>query len=317
MPTINELHDPDSDAVYDHHAAERQRLGTILFGPGDCELTGAAHEEAHAAWKAHHLACLRTFETQHATVQGYAAWRFGMSTEVDLPAVDFEVLGSVAEVNLLASRLEAEACEARHAAVASLPVAQPAGLAAFSDAGRALRYWRHFRARELGRSGGGCRSLVTVDRVDGVWHVCFMHDWGHVGVSVTNAISSLASVVYLEALALAEARRAAEVPGWRRGLGRVVPAGWRRPALSPGSFRFYEHVPPRSPGEEDFDLVRLSFRDGRFCDPGWRPYASIPQVIASARHDLRRDAEVGPGLLAAPRAAAAVAACDQAPFAPG
>ena len=72
--------------------------------------------------------------------RGYAAWRFGLSTEVDLPAVDIEALGSVAEVNLVASRLEAEACEARHAAVSSLPVAQPAGLAAFSDAGRALRY---------------------------------------------------------------------------------------------------------------------------------------------------------------------------------
>ena len=174
MPTINELHDPDSDAVHDHHAAERQRLGAILLGLGECELTGAAHEEAYAAWNAHHLACLRTFETQHATVQGYAAWRFGMSTEVDLPAVDYEALGSVAEVNLLASRLEAEAGAARHAAVASLQVAQPAGLAAFLDAGRALRYWRHFTGRELGRSGGGCRSLVTVDRVDGVWHVALV-----------------------------------------------------------------------------------------------------------------------------------------------
>jgi hypothetical protein len=317
MPTINELHDPEPDAVHDRHAAERQRLGDMLFGPGRCELTGAAHEEARAAWDAHHLACLKTFETQHATVQEYAAWRFRMSTEVDLPAVDTEALGSVAEVKLLAFRLEEAAREARHAAVASLPVAQPAGLAAFTDVGRALRFWRHFTARELGRSGGGCRSLVTVDRVDGVWHVCFMHDWSHVGVSVTNAICELASVVYREALTLAEARWAAEMPGWRRGLGRVVPAGWRRPALSPSSFRFYEHVPPQRPGEEDFDLVKLDFRDGRFCNPGWRPYASISQVIASGRHDLRRDAEVRPGLLAAPGAAGVAAACDLAPFAPG
>ena len=288
-----------------------------MFGPGRCELTGAAHEEARAAWDAHHLACLKTFETQHATVQEYAAWRFGNSTEVDLPAVDMELLGSVAEVNLLAFRLEEEAREARHAAVASLPVAQPAGLAAFSDASRALRYWRHFMARELGRSGGGCRSLVTVDRVGGVWHVCFMHDWSHVGVSVTNAISELASVAYREALTLAEAGRAAEMPGWRRGLGHVVPVGWRRPALSPGMFRFYEHVPPRRPGKEDFDLVKLDFRDGRFCNPGWRPYASIPQVIASARDDLRRDAEVHPGPLAAPGVAKAAASCGQGPFAPG
>ena len=70
MPTINELHDPESDSVHDHHAAERQRLGAILFGPEPCELTGTAHEEAYAAWNAHHLACLKTFETQHATVQG-------------------------------------------------------------------------------------------------------------------------------------------------------------------------------------------------------------------------------------------------------
>lgn len=320
MPTINELHDPDADAVHDHHAAERQRLRAVLFGPERCVLTGEAYAEARAAFDRHHLACLATFETRHATVQGYAAWRFSVWVEGDVEAVDYEALGSVAEVNVLASRLEAEAREARHAAVASLPVAQPAGLAAFSDAGRALRYWRHFTARDLSpeghASGGGCRSLVTVDRVGGVWHVCFMQDWSHVGVSVTNAIEDLASVVYREALALAEARQAAEVPGWRRGLGRVVPAGLRRPALSPGSFRFYEHLPPHAPGEEDFDLVELEFRDGRFCEPDWESYTSIPHVIASGRHELQDDAEVGPGLLAAPRAAAA-AACDQAPFAPG
>ena len=208
MPTINDLYDSDSEAVHDHHAAERQRLRAVLFGPEPCVLTGEAHAEARAAYDRHHLACLATFETRHATVQGYAAWRFSMSTEVDLPAVDYEALGSVAEVNLLASRLEDEACEARHAAASSLPVAQPAGLAAFSDAGRALRYWRHFTARDLSpqgyASGRGCRSLVTVDRVDGVWHVCFMQDWRHVGVSVTNAIEELASAVYREALALAE-----------------------------------------------------------------------------------------------------------------
>ena len=158
---------------------------------------------------------------------------------------------------------------------------------------------------------------MTVDRVDGVWHVCFMQDWRHVGVSVTNAIEELASVVYREALTLAEACRAAEMPGWRRRLDRVVPVGWRRPALSPGMFRFYEHLPPRSPGKEDFDLVELEFRDGRFCDPDWQPYASIPQVIASARDDLRREAEVRPGLLAAPGAAGAAASCGQGPFAPG
>ncbi len=319
MPTINDLYDPAAEAVHDHHAAERRRLRAVLFGPEPSVLAGEAYAEARAAYDKHRLACLATFETRHATVQGYAAWRFSVWVEGDVEAVDYEALGSVAEVNLLASRLEDEAREARHAAALSLPVAQPAGLAAFSDAGRALRYWRHFTARDLSpqgyASGGRYRSLVTVDRVDGVWHVCFMQDWRHVGVSVTNAIEELASVVYREALVLAEERQAAGMPGWRRRLGRVVPAGWRRPVLGPGAFRFYEHLPPRSPLKEDFDLVELDFRDGRFCDPDWQSYASIPQVIASARHDLRHAVEAGPGLLAAPCAASA--ACDQAPFAPG
>ena len=192
-----------------------------------------------------------------------------------------------------------EAREAAPAEAASRPVGQADGLEAFSDAGRVLRFWRHFSPRDLEpndglKVGGGCRALVTVDHVDGVWHVCFMHDWSHVGISVTHAIEELAGAVYREALAQAELRRASRrgVWGW---LGRHVPGWMRVPAASARSFCFYEHTSPWSlVKEEDFDRVVLRFAGGRFVLQRWEHHGTVPRVIASARYEVRHEVDVRP-----------------------
>jgi len=291
MPTMNILYDPEADAMHDRHAAEREHLAELLHGPGPRRVTGRARSKLQAAFDAHHLACLRTFKTRHATVQDYARWRFHFWTGGgEVPVVDFEALRSVEETDQLYCRLEAEA---RTASLSGLSIGQPPGLTAFS--GGDLQFWRHFRRDELltGSYDGpkGARALVTVSGRDGVWHICFMQDWTHVGVGVSEVFEDLANSVYHQALLQAGLRRAARggVRGW---LGRLVPHGLRGAALRPGSFRFYEHQPPRWRAAEEFSLVRMRFRHGRFGLPRREPYAVIPALLASVRRAAPRDAEI-------------------------
>ncbi len=282
MPTRNELHDPDADAVHDRHAAERERLGELLHGAGPRRIRGWARSRLQTAFDVHHLACLRTLKTRHATVQEYARWRFHFWTGGgDAPVVDFEALGSVEETDRLYCRLEAEA---RTATLSGLPVGQPPGMAAFS--GGDLQFWRHFKREEL-LTGSyhalkGARALVTVSIREGVWHVCFMQDWTYVGVDVAEVFQDLANSVYRDALMQAELRRAMR-GGVRGRLGRLLPCGWRVAALRPGSFQFYEHQPPRWRVGEEFSLVRMRFRHGWFGLPQREPYAVIPALLASVR----------------------------------
>ena len=170
-----------------------------------------------AAFEAHHLACLATFKTRHATVQDYARWRFQRWRGGEVPVVDFEALGSVEETDQLYLRLQAEVRTAR---LSGLPVGQPPGMTAFS--GGDLQFWRRFKAGELlsgspyaGR-GMRVRALVTVSWRDGAWHVCFMQDWTHGGVGVSEVFEDLANSTYQHALMLAGLQQAARggVRGW-------------------------------------------------------------------------------------------------------
>jgi len=288
MPTMNILYDPDADAVHDRHAAERERLAELLHGPGPRRVTGRARSKLQATFDAHHLACLRTFKTRHATVQDYARWRFHFWTGGgEAPVVDFEALGSVEETDRLYCRLEAEA---RTATLSGLPVGQPPGMTAFT--GGDFQFWRHFKKEELLTGSHhvlkGVRALVTVSVRDGVWHICFMQDWTYVGVDVAEVFQDLANSTYHHALVLDGLERA-ERGGVRGWLGRLVPRGVRVAAPRPGSFRFYEHQPPRWRAAEEFSLVRMRFRHGRFGVPHREPYAVIPAVLASMRRAASRD----------------------------
>jgi len=133
MAVRNEVYDPDSDAIHDRHSAERERLSRLLYGVGQRELPEEEHAAAKAAFDHHHKVCLRTFITCHETVEGYARWLFGVSTWPGgrVPEVDWEGLRSVEEARTLYFRLMEKLEQAEYAKVASLPVAQPAGLEAF------------------------------------------------------------------------------------------------------------------------------------------------------------------------------------------
>jgi hypothetical protein len=169
----------------------------------------------------------------------------------------------------------------------SLPIGQPEGLAAFADAAspRLVRTWREFTSHELSKTSG-VWTLMTVDQqVDG-WHVCFMQHWASHGLSVTNAIERLATVVHREACAIAE-RTTPRGPS--RWLVRLLDL--KQPRVAPDRFHFYEHLPPGDGYmRETFARVALRFVKDRYERPEWTHYRVIPACIQSARFDCARDA---------------------------
>lgn len=142
----------------------------------------------------------------------------------------------------------------------------------------------------------GARVLVTVSGRDGLWHVCFMQDWTHVGVDVSEVFQDLANSFYrhalMQAAVQADLQRAmwSGVRGW---LGRLTPRRLRGAALRPGLFRFYEHRPPRWLAGEEFGEVRMRFRHGRFGSPVWERHEVIPAPLAAVRRAASRDAKAG------------------------
>jgi hypothetical protein len=247
MSYANPHYDPDWKALHERHAAERQRAQEELNRLAESgAMMSDAYNTAQAAFRRHNAACLATNNMQHATVQEFAEWLFG-SFRVDIndreggipvPQVDFATLRTTEEVYAAWTRIHSVVSDAAWERRHRLPVGQPEGLAAFSDtaAPGLTRSWRQFSPQELYPGGyaraSGVRTLMTVDAREDGWHVCFMHDAGSPGMSVTNAIELLASAVYRVACAIAEA----ETPRGR-GFARGSVAGGRRGSPRRASIR--------------------------------------------------------------------------------
>ena len=268
MPTRNALYDPNAAADHRRHAVERKRLGELLHSYSSPRSRPGTRKrlQVQAACEFHQRACLEADGRRHATVQEYARWRFGQWTgSAKAPAVDFEALGSVAEVDRLYRSLQAET---RMSAMPGLPVGQPPGMTAFS--GGDLQVWRHFYGSEL-LSGSpdaarGARVLVTVSVRDDAVHVCFMQDWSHVGVTVPDVFVDLVNLVYWEVLEQAELARAG------RGAGLAGAAG---AAL----------VPPRGAAAGLAAVLRapaVTVADGGGVQPGTDAVPSGPVRVAAA-----------------------------------
>jgi hypothetical protein len=304
MSYANPHYDPDWKTLHDRHDAERKRAQEAMQRLAENgAMLSDAYESAKAEFDRNHAACQATFKMRHATVQEYAEWVFG-SFRVDsedreggipVPQVDFAMLRTVEDVDTAWSRIHTVVSDAAWERRHRLPVGQPAGLAAFSDtaAPGLTRSWRQFSERKLYPGGyapgNGVPTLMTVDEREDGWHVCFMHDSGSPGMSVTNAIELLASAVYREACAIAEAETP-QANGLRAWFGRGRVSRQPSALLDPRRFHFYQHTPPGQSSREEFDRVALRFADGAFNDPQWIGYPVIPKLIQSARFDCALDA---------------------------
>lgn len=317
MTHANPHYSHDWETVHDRHAVERARAAAErdrLIAEG--AMATDAYRRAHAEFDRHHQACLASFKMQHATVQEYAAWLF-RNFQVDsddweggipVPMVDLAELRTVEEADKAWSRIRRIVSDSAAERRLSLPTGHPEGLRAFTDPASPTlsRYWREFSPRELyptGYTGGaGTRTLVTVDEQDDGWHVCFMHDWGSVGISITNAIDRLATAIYREARALAE--QAAASDGMRGWLRQRRTARAKTAILVPERFHFYQHTPPKSDTglRERFDRVALEFLDDQYRKPTWTAYRTIPKAVQSARFDCALDASLSGDRPNTPRA---------------
>lgn len=305
MTHANPYYHVDWEAVHDRHAVERTRAAAErdrLIAEG--AMATDAYRRASAEFDRHHQACLASFKMQHATVQEYAAWLF-RNFQVDsddweggipVPMVDFAELRTVEEADKAWSPIRRIVSDSAAERRLSLPTGQPKGLRAFTDPASPTlsRYWREFSPRELYpkgyTNGAGTRTLVTVDEQDDGWHICFMHDWGSVGISITNAIDRLATAIYREARALAEHQFAASggIRSWLRQR-RTVRA--QAAMLIPERFHFYQHIPPKGDTglQEQFDCVTLEFLADQYRKPTWTAYDIIPKAVQSARFDCALD----------------------------
>jgi len=221
-------YDSGWEAVHDRHDEERTRLLEKMDHLAKAgEMGSEAYDRAKAEFDRHHkAACHTLLKKQHPTVQEYAEWLFrefrvdteDFGTGIPVPEVDFADFRTVEEVDAAWRRIHTAIGNSAYEKRASLPVGQPYGLKAFADPASPslMRFWRHFNPSELypGRCAHGSkvRTLITADRQDHGWHVCFMQDWNTPGTPVAHAIERLASVIYHEACA------AAAPPSAARGL---------------------------------------------------------------------------------------------------
>jgi len=237
-----------------------------------------AYKRADNRWQQHLSECKAAIIAQYETVQDYAASRFGSlppdmaihDVGILVPVVAFAGLRTIGEVDAAWSRVEQQVNEAAYDQKGSLPIGQPEGMTAFSDATAPspTRRRREFTPTDLYPVGypatASVWTLMTTDEQADGWHICFTHLWGSPGISVTNAIERLATAVYREANAItAQSRRL----GSRRSMGRLL-----------------------SPKPSPLDPARFHFYDGEFTSPDWQHHPVIPHVIQTIRFELAADA---------------------------
>lgn len=312
MPVANPLYNPDWKTIHDFHAAERDRLDQEITRFYETSNYGTEFQAMKEAWDRHHAACLDSFRMQHPTIQEYAAWVFknfdadsvlAQNFAVHIP--DFESFQTLDEVSAAWAQAKENAKQAYAEKNMSLPIGRPENLDAFSseDAGSVHRYWRYFDGDTLYPNGYGqiasINTLVTTHDKGDEFHICFMHDPNHHGLSPMNGIEQLAGVIYREASEIAQHR--SRTLAARATLFERLSSMFRGAAVQlpkPEQFHFYLHIPPRYNSfiDEKFLRVKMDFEDGQFKNPQWEEMDKIPPVIQSTRFDVMRNFENSPTL---------------------
>jgi hypothetical protein len=304
-PYPNPSYDPDWEKRYDHHHAEREKWAKEkdIRGP-KFGWDSLMYREAHDAWKFHHQECLEAFQSQHRTVQDYAAWQlkyFGSSPETDIVLVpDFDQFATMEEVTDAWTREYDRRRRDRYQRENSLPVKQPAGLEAFREISRINLSWRSFTNEQLGDESSYAlydqlNCLVVYDRVGDHHHFCISQKLGDVSPGIINRFEHIATVLAHECIELAFPG-SMKVIRERRHRSVFQYFLMRKIAQLARSMHFYEHWPATA-APESFSLVGLTWTDARFVDPLWGMinFNSIPEVIRHAPDILAKDGATSAG----------------------
>ena len=249
-----------------------------------------------------HLAALAQYEQATALaraarrgefrdVADYAAWRFGAlppPREGVAALPDFEAFASMEAVDEAFWRAARQEVESPLIDEMSLPVRQPAGLAAFAPARDVLSSWRRFRPDELSRYPAGMGDepvdcLVSFHQLGEVFHICIAHRWGGLAPRSRDQFRHVATLLARQTIELlhpgagvffTEGRYAA--PQYRDMLRQVNAAA--------GRFQFYRHLLPRRDLREQFGRVAMVWDGARFIDPDFEAalYEALPEALRGA-----------------------------------
>ncbi len=302
MPVPNPEYNPDWEKEYELHNAERFRLQELVTAKYRANDFGDEYKKLDAAAKEHNLACNHTFVSRHKTIQDYAEWMFkahppqtGILKPVPVHIPDFETFKTINEVAEAWSAALNDAEQGYADSFGKKEAGQPSGMKAFSDSSvdGLFSYWREFTEQEFYPNaqfyrGVTTSALVTVDQrqEDGL-HICFMYDPKHVGASVINEIENLATVIFREAKQVEAEQKKTEKPSFVKKLMKPFSLEADNKELSPQSFHFYTHVPPRGGafGEESFAKVEMEFKGGSYHSPKWTHYDVVPEALQKARFE--------------------------------
>jgi len=246
------------------------------------------HLAAMAAQRAAEAAAARAHLARFPTVADYAAWRFASLPDKHGAGLvtDFEAFASIDEVE------EAYRCAALRAVETplvdemSLPVRQPAGLAAFADAGTVISSWRRFVPAEIGVDAAGgeaCDCLVSFQQIGAAFHVCLAHRWGGLSPRARDQFRNIATILARQAIEIAIPEAAMLFRDGRHRLAEHREL-IRQTNDMAAKFRFYRHLLPRRDLKEQFCLVAMTWDGARFIDPDFSAalYESLPAALRAA-----------------------------------
>jgi hypothetical protein len=244
----------------------------------------AQQREAKAALAAAALA-------QHKTIADYAAWRFGT-----LPAPkdgvtiipDFDYFETIAAVDEAFKRAAQRQAENPFLNEMSLPVRQPAGLAAFAVPETVISSWRRFEKADLwpynNTSGPAYLDcLVSFQQIDDVFNICIAHRWGGLSPQSQDQFRNIATILARQALQFAiPAAGVIFAEGkhnllQHRDLIRQINERAKK-------FHFYRHLLPRRDLKEQFCRVDMIWNGSKFIDPDFSAalYEALPAVLRAA-----------------------------------
>ena len=288
----NPYYDPDWAVEYQALAAQcegwERVCGQIAVEDG---FGAPRHLTALAQLAQAKAAAAQALRGQYQTVADYAAWRFGTLPPARggvavLP--DFADFPSGEAVDAAYRRACENAGENPLIDEMSLPVRQPAGLAAFAQAREVLSSWRRFAPAELSRypTATGTEALdclVSFHQLGEEFHICIAHRWGGLSPRSRDQFRNVATLLARQTIEVllpgagmlfTDGRHAAPE---HRELIRAVNATARR-------FQFYRHLLPRRDLKEQFCRVAMEWDGARLIDPDFEAalFEALPVSLREA-----------------------------------
>jgi hypothetical protein len=249
------------------------------------------HLAAMAQQRAAKTALAAAALAQHETIADYAAWRFGtLPVPKDGVTIvpDFDGFETIAAVDAAFERAAQRQTENPFLNEMSLPVRQPAGLAAFAVPETVISSWRRFEMAELwsynnpnGPAYLDC--LVSFQQIGDDFHICIAHRWGGLSPQSQDQFRNIATILARQALQFAVPAAAVIFAEGKHNLLEHRDL-IRQINDRAKNIHFYRHLLPRRDLKEQFCRVDMTWNGSKFIDPDFSAalYEALPAVLRAA-----------------------------------